>query len=440
MDQTFLLLASSGIEPHSLTGYLVLGIFCLGMAMIIAEAYLHMDKFKPAMFMVTGVFVIAAHYYIHDPDKLKEHMDHFQAHSMGEFCPLLIFMAIMWVIVEMMNERNIFGGLNSLLLRLGLRSRGMFWASGFLSAILSPFLNNITTAMIFGKSIQNISKDQRYTHVAFCNIILASNSGVWFIGTATTLMVYLNGKITIGQLFWLIPPALGGWIVSALVLDYFYLRKIGGESIDPECANEPVKRGGIPLAIASFFAILLGVLANVFLKIDISFAMSGTFGCLMLFVWGLKKFHGIHIPWAQQLQKVEWNTLLFFVGIIIGVGCLGACGWLGYIKQLFEQVNPTFCNCVLGVISGILDNVPVEAAALAAQPTMTPSQWALNTMMVGIGGSLTVIGSAAGVMCMSLEKTYTFGAHFRFLPAILANFFASLALWYLQYEVLKLGC
>ena len=104
-----------------------------------------------------------------------------------------------------------------------------------------------------------------------------------------------------------------------------------------------------------------------------------------------------------------------------------------------ENADPTVVNMALGVLSGILDNVPVEAAALMSNPQLSDDQWALNAMMVGIGGSLTVIGSAAGIMAMSLERTYTFATHLKFLPAILVNFFGSLGLWYLFFVEFGLG-
>jgi Na+/H+ antiporter NhaD/arsenite permease-like protein len=93
-------------------------------------------------------------------------------------------------------------------------------------------------------------------------------------------------------------------------------------------------------------------------------------------------------------------------------------------------------NVILGGVSGILDNIPVEAATLMSNPRLNTSQWALNALMVGIGGSLTVIGSAAGIMVMSIDKSYSFGTHMKFLPAILANFAVSLGVWYLQFVIL----
>lgn len=118
------------------------------------------------------------------------------------------------------------------------------------------------------------------------------------------------------------------------------------------------------------------------------------------------------------------------------MAALNHVGCLTYISRLFEEFSPTTVNVLLGMISGVLDNVPVEAAALMSNPQLSASQWALNAMMVGIGGSLTVIGSAAGVMVMSVDKSYSYSTHLKFLPAILTNFFVSLGVWYVQFEIL----
>ena len=424
------------IEPFSLVGFAVLGIFLLGMTLIMFEAQLEMDKFKPALFMMTGLAIIGMHYYFNDPAGF-EAFAHAQHETKAELFALIGFMAFMWMIVELLNERNVFGALNQFLLDRGLGARGMFWASGALCALLSPFLNNITTAMIFGKSVKRLSVNQRYTHVALCNIVISSNSGVWFVGTSTSLMVVLAGKISIAGLLMLIPAALGGWVLSALVLHFLYLNRIDeGELIRVGTEREVLKPGGLGLTAISILAVVSSVILNMVLHVDIEFAIGSGLGFVVLYAWWLQHNHAIEIPWQDQIQKVEWNTLLFFIGIITAVSALNHVGWLSYISWLFENTSPTFVNMVLGIASGIMDNVPVEAAALMSSPQMGQDQWALNAMMVGIGGSLTVVGSAAGVMAMSLEKTYTFGAHLRFMPAILVNFFGSLGIWFLQFQVL----
>lgn len=427
------------IEPFSWLGLSVLLIFLVGMTLIILEAQLHIDKFKPALFMLTSFLLIGLYYWMSGDDPARfEPFIGMQKENNIELFSLLAFMAFMWMIVEILAERNVFSTLNSYLIARGLGATQMFWATGALAALLSPFINNITTAMIFGKSIQDISRNPHYRHAALCNIIIASNSGVWFLGTATSLMVVLAGKITIVGLLALVPASLIGWAASAAVLQYFYLSKLTGELIDTTPNDVHIKPGGRGMIVFSVIAVASAVLMNIVMHIDIQYAIGMGLAILGMYAWRLKRT-GTNVMLLAQLQKVEWNTLMFFIGIISGVAALNHVGWLTYISRLFEMLSPTGVNILLGLISGILDNVPVEAAALMSEPTLSDSQWALNAMMVGIGGSLTVIGSAAGVMVMSIDKSYSFGTHLKYIPAILVNFFISLAVWYVQFELLHWG-
>lgn len=222
----------------------------------------------------------------------------------------------------------------------------------------------------------------------------------------------------------------------AAVLQLFYLNRLQGELIDTTPDEVHIKRGGIGMIFFGIAAISAAVVMNIVLHIDIEYAIGMGLSILGMYAWHLKR-GGHNVMLLVQMQKVEWNTLLFFIGIISGVAALNHVGWLSYIPRLFEALPPTTVNMALDVISGVLDNVPVEAAALMSNPQPSPSQWALNALMVGIGGSLTVIGSAAGVMVMSIDKSYSFGTHLKFLPAILTNFFVSLGVWYVQFEILQ---
>lgn len=424
------------IQPTSWLGIAVLLIFSIGMLLIIFEARLHMDKSKPALFMLSSFLLIGLYYWLSgdDPQRFEHFVEMQKENNVGLFS-LIIFMSLMWMIVEMLSERGVFSALNSYLIGKGLNASAMFWATGALAALLSPFINNITSAMIFGNSIKEISRNQDYRHIALCNLIIASNSGVWFLGTATSLMVVLAGKITIVGLLTLLPAGIIGWVASAAVLQLFYLNRLQGELIDTTPDEVHIKRGGIGMIFIGIAAVSAAVVMNIVLHIDIAYAVGMGLSILGMYAWHLKR-NGENVMLLAQMQKVEWNTLLFFIGIISGVAALNHVGWLTYISRLFETLSPTTVNVVLGVISGVLDNVPVEAAALMSNPQLSESQWALNALMVGIGGSLTVIGSAAGVMVMSLDKSYSFGTHLKFLPAILTNFFVSLGVWYVQFELL----
>ena len=425
------------IEPFSMVGIIVLAIFFISLALIILEVQLDMDKFKPALLMMSTVAVIGAYYLITGAgDEGLARLKQMQAETKEGLFSLIAFMAFMWMIVEILNERNVFAALNEFLVDKGLGPRGLFWATGLLCALLSPFISSLTTSMIFGRSIENISADRRYTHLALCNVIIASNSGVWFVGTSTSLMVVLAGRLHLQDILMLLPSAFFGWLLSAWVLQVFYLRPIEGQNlIHPLDVHEGLKPGGLGLALLSGLAIVGAVVLNLVFHVDIEFALGTGLGLVMTYIWVLKR-KGIALPLDIQLQKVEWSTLLYYIGIITGMAALSHVGWLTYIHWLFDNISPTVVNVIIGLMSSFIDNNMVEAAALMSKPNLEVDQWALNTLMVGIGGSLTVVGSAAGVMAMSMDKTYTFGAHLRFLPAVLVNFLGSFGIWYLQYKML----
>jgi Na+/H+ antiporter NhaD/arsenite permease-like protein len=447
------------IIPFSPIGFTVLAIFLASLLLIIFEVQLGMDKFKPALLMMSSVVVLGIYYlfFSDDPDGFQA-LKQMQSETKEGLFALIAFMAFMWMIVEILNERNVFGALTEFLMDCGLGPKGMFWAMGGLCALLSPIISSLTTAMVFGRSIRNISANAKYTHVVLCNIIVASNSGVWFVGTSTSLMVILSGRLNLLDLLMLIPSSIVGWMLSAAVLQVMYLTPLGTDGLiktqqDREAARlayvrrraedqihtaharGTMKPGGMSLTIVSILAIVNAMLFNLLLHVDIEFALGAGLGFIAIYI-GYLRSKGITIDLNVQLQKVEWTTLMYYIGIITGVAVLNHVGWLEYLAHLFDVFPPTTANVLIGLASSAVDNNLVEAAALMSNPTLDHNQWALNAMMVGIGGSLTVVGSAAGVMAMSIEKTYTFSVHLRFLPAVLANFLGSLGVWFLQFEVL----
>jgi Na+/H+ antiporter NhaD/arsenite permease-like protein len=426
------------ILPFSPVGLIVLSVFVIGLAMIIFEVQLAMDKFKPALMMMSTVAIIGIYYWFSgdDPERFKP-LIAMQAATKESLFGLIAFMAFMWMIVEILNERNVFAAMNHALMNKGLGSRGLFWVMGLLCALLSPFISSLTTTMIFGKSISNISANPRYTHLVLCNTIISSNSGVWFIGTSTSLMVILADKVNMTDLLMLFPAAIFGWLMSALVLDLFYLKKLDKDILlKPSTVAETIKPGGLSLTFVCALAIIGAVVLNMVLHVDIEFALGSGLGLVVIFIWFLKQRCGIEINLDVQLQKVEWATLMYYIGIITGMAALNHVGWLSYVRQLYETLPPTWVNFILGMVSSCIDNNLLEAAAIMSNPNLGIDQWMLNAMMVGIGGSLTVVGSSAGVMVMSIDKSYTFATHLRFLPAILTNFLCSFGFWYLQFEVL----
>jgi Na+/H+ antiporter NhaD/arsenite permease-like protein len=134
-----------------------------------------------------------------------------------------------------------------------------------------------------------------------------------------------------------------------------------------------------------------------------------------------------------MLEKIEWDTLMFFYGVLMALGGLGALGYLAATSQvLYVSLGPTAANVLVGLLSAVIDNVPVMFAVLQMSPEMSLGQWLLVTLTTGVGGSLLSIGSAAGVALMGQARgIYTFGAHLRWTWAIALGYAASIAahLW-----------
>jgi Na+/H+ antiporter NhaD/arsenite permease-like protein len=130
----------------------------------------------------------------------------------------------------------------------------------------------------------------------------------------------------------------------------------------------------------------------------------------------------------SKVARAEWDTLLFFYGVVLCVGGLGFIGYLGMISEaMYLNWNPTYANITVGLLSAIVDNIPVMFAVLSMQPDMSTGQWLLVTLTAGVGGSLLSVGSAAGVALMGQARgIYTFGAHLKWTPVIALGYVASI--------------
>jgi len=126
----------------------------------------------------------------------------------------------------------------------------------------------------------------------------------------------------------------------------------------------------------------------------------------------------------EYVRQIEFDTLLFFLGILLLVGILKELGLLAELAIVYSQSNPDVANYVVGLASALLDNVPLTAALLKAEPSLAVDQWLSLTYAVGVGGSVLVIGSAAGIIAMSKEKSLTFMAYLRYTPHLLVAYSA----------------
>ncbi len=132
----------------------------------------------------------------------------------------------------------------------------------------------------------------------------------------------------------------------------------------------------------------------------------------------------------RSISHAEWDTLLFFYGVVMCVGGLSLLGYLGLVSEiLYTEWNPIWANVLVGLLSSVVDNIPVMFAVLSMQPEMSLGNWLLVTLTAGVGGSLLSIGSAAGVALMgAAHGKYTFLSHLKWTPVILLGYVVSIVL------------
>jgi Na+/H+ antiporter NhaD/arsenite permease-like protein len=270
-----------------------------------------------------------------------------------------------------------------------------------------------------------------FISAACTNVVVAANAGGAFspFGDITTLMVWAEGKVETAEFLKLIPASLVSWLVPAACM-HFAVPKGRPEPVKQDAE---LKTGWWVVVVLFLCTIVTAVCFHAVLHLPPFLGM--TTGLSYFFLYG---YYRRMVESRAQLAKpvdvfrnvaeVEWDTLLFFFGVIMCVGGLGELGYLAESSRfLYEGLGPTWANISVGAISAIVDNVPVMFAVLAMDPAMSLNQWLLVTLTAGVGGSMLSIGSAAGVALMgSAHGVYTFTSHLKWLPVIALGYAAAI--------------
>ncbi len=424
-------------------GYASLAIFVIGYYFVAMEEKYHIDKAKPALLTGTFIFMLVAFYYV--INGMDMNLVHTQAqHLILEIAEIFFFLFVAMTYIESMIHMNVFDKLKYNLISKGYTYRKLFWVTGFLAFFISPIADNLTTALILSTVLITIEqKNKAFLIPGAINIVVAANAGgAWSpFGDITTLMAWTAGKGTFVDFLFLFPASIIGYLVTA-----FLLSKVVPETVpDFDIAKEenPTMMEGAKVVIAlGIFTIFCAVMSHQVLHLPAMWGMMFGLALLKMYDYRLKKIHGSGFDVFNSMAKIENNTLMFFFGILAAVGALYFIGWLALAAVVYDPsvLGPTWSNIGVGFLSAIVDNVPVMSAVLKASPTMGLDQWMLVTLTAGVGGSMISFGSAAGVGVMGkLPGIYTFGAHMRYSWMIVIGYFVSIAVWYVQYQILGLG-
>jgi Na+/H+ antiporter NhaD/arsenite permease-like protein len=480
-------------QPLNLTrhwaGYIIVLLFAIAYILAMLEEVTELRKSKPMVFAASLIWIIIAAIYARNG--LTEQAGLAFRTSLESYAELFLFILVSMSYLNAMEDRGVFERLRVWLLNKNFNYRQLFWITGFLAFFISSTCNNLTTALLMGSVILAMGKDnQRFVSLSCVNVVVAANAGGSFspFGDITTLLVWQKGVVPFGDFFSLLIPALINFIVPAAIM-YFWIPEACPVPIEE---SQPMKRGGIVILLLFILTIITSACFENFLHLPPTAGMMMGLAYLKFFSYYLQKVPAGFIYTAissarfesdkqiemnlavknltvvkegyidyfgpmkimnrmekwehdretqldmpfdvfNKVANLEWDTLLFFYGVMIAVGGLSFIGYLELTSEyLYSGMEPTIANILVGFASAFVDNGTIMLAVLTMAPDISQGQWLLVTLTAGVGGSMLAVGSAAGVGLMGQTKgLYTFTSHLKWTPAIMLGFFASIGAHFL---------
>jgi len=457
-------------QPLDLTehwaGYLALIVFAVAYILAMTEEVTELKKSKPMVFAASLIWIFIAAFYTRDG--LSEQAGIAFRATLEGYGELFLFIMVSMTYLNAMEDRGVFDSLRVWLLSKNFTYRQLFWITGFQSFFISSACNNLTTALLMGSVILAMGKGSpRFVTLSCINVVVASNAGGSFspFGDITTLLIWQKGVVPFTDFFSLLIPAIINFAVPAGIMHFFIPKERPAAVMEAQ----DMQRGAWTIIFLFVLTIITSACFENFLSLPPAAGMMLGLTYLKFFSFYLQKTRDSHpIPVdltdvkidyfapmkymnnpqaeankkvAQELpfdifQKVanlEWDTLLFFYGVMVGVGGLSFIGYLEVASHhLYGSIEPTVANILVGIASAFIDNGTIMLSVLTMAPDISQGQWLLVTLTAGVGGSMLAVGSAAGVGLMGQAKgIYTFTSHLKWTPAIALGYAGSIAAHFL---------
>ena len=451
--------AGQVLQPLDLTnhwaGYFSLAVMLAAYIAAMFEEATELRKSKPMLLAAALIwFTVVLVYQEHGNDDLA--VAAFKT-NLQTYIELLLFIMVSMTYLNAMEDMRIFDTLKSWLVSKHLTYRQLFWITGWLVFFLSCVVNGLTAGLLMGAVVVAVGKNNpRFVSLGCINIIVATNAGGSFspLGGISTLFVWQHGMLEFTQFFKLFIPCMVNFLVPALTMHFVLPKAKPDLELEvvhlPRGARQVVFLFGVTIAIAVAFDMLLhlpaaaGMMAGLALLQFYYFYLqksrrrpSAAESEFALFFGGgdfaADRIEISRLDIFEKVGRLEWDTLLFFYGAMMGIGGLGFIGYLDAISHvLYGQLSPTLANILIGLSSALVDNGTLMFAVLTMHPDIPPGQWLLLTLTLGVGGSLLAIGSAPGIGLMGQAKgLYTFSSHMKWFPVILLGYFASIGVHFL---------
>ncbi len=418
---------------------LIVVAFVLGYACIATESLLKVNKAAIALLMFVACWTLymfdpmqyltAIHGYTGDLSGMAAAVTSIIQEHLGDTSTTLFFLMGAMTIVEVVDQN---GGFNWVRKVMKTKSkRALLWRIAFLTFILSAILDNLTTSIVMIMILRKLVTERNDRLIYASLVIIAANSGGAFspIGDVTTIMLWNKGLITaVGVISEILVPSLVSMVIPAFILQYH----LKGELQMPEVKESAETEAGALTERQRKAVFWIGVGGLMFVPVFKSITHLPPFVGILLVLgvlWTTTELfyshlqHGHDTEGTQKrvtnlLSRVDMSTILFFLGILMAVSCLAEVGVLAAMGDGLNTIfdgNHYLVTGIIGVLSSIVDNVPLVAGCMGMYPVAAAGDmavdgifWQLLAYCAGVGGSMLIIGSAAGVVVMGLEKI-TFG-------------------------------
>ena len=414
-------------------------VFILGYMAIALEHPLKTDKTASALFLgmllwtMYAVGVLSGDVF---PDRNMNLLNGSIIEHMGDISEILFFLIGAMTIVELI---DVHGGFSIITERITTRKkRKLLWLLSFVTFFMSAVLDNLTTSIVMVMLLRKLISEQKERWIFGSMIVIAANSGgAWSpIGDVTTIMLWVKGNISTGET---IPNLILPSIASAVVPTFFVSRWLKG-SVTPPRQKVGDAEANPLLAVLSrsdrFTIFLMGVIGLLFVPVFKTVTHLPPFVGILLVVGVLwiyteilyhrrKVDEAVAMRLSRVIQRIDGATLMFFLGILLAVEVLRYSGILGSFSEWLDATigNVFAVNIIIGTLSAVVDNVPLVAGAMGMYPLATEAMvaassnpeylmnfmqdgifWQFLAYCAGVGGSMLIIGSAAGVVVMGLER------------------------------------
>lgn len=388
--------------------YVLIGLAVAALLGVVLEEITHVNKAKVTLFFGTLAWILL---FVFSPfGAERERVLTSLNENIAEIAGLWIFLVAAMTFVAYLNKKGMIENLIYLLLPKQISERALMFLTAAFCFVFSSLADNITATLVSITLILSLRLSAEKTIKYAALVVFAVNSGgvALITGDVTTLMIFLAGKVKILQLLLLAVPA----FLAVMLLAAMLSLGMSGQVLVKNHRTD-VRRVDVAIALIFLSTILCTIAGNFFFQIPP--VLTFLTGLSVMFL--VARFFSDDIetdPILEYVRQVEFETLLFFLGILLLVGMLKEIHVLDGLVRIYDQVPAVLANYLMGVLSAMIDNVPLTAALLKSGLEMGIAEWMVLTYSVGVGGSLLVIGSAAGIVAMSKVSGLTFGSYLKY--------------------------